>query len=57
MKFFSSSIINTYTWNLETPLHAAAKAGKSSTIELLLDYGADVDLKENKGKKYLCSWL
>ena len=34
-------------FSIETPLHAAAKAGKKSTVKLLLGHSADVSAKND----------
>ena len=50
--------INARCGSDETPMHAAARAGHINILSLLLDHGADVDVRDNKGDTPLlkASW-
>ena len=38
----------------KTPLHLAVEEGKEGTVQLLIEKGADINIKDNDG---VCEWV
>lgn len=44
------SDINAYTWDNYTPIHEAVENGCLDFVELLVEWGAELDIRPRKGR-------